>query len=142
MNIGRCAFNINLNVQENVSNIWLEKVMGIFVRDFDRTFLAQLNRFFPNFGKFWACTFHCFRKIGLCQTPPNLWIIENAKDLIHQRSIESKTNVKDILQLLFEATNSKKVKLKTFFQINCLLLDSIFFYRIIKSYFCYNGFWF
>jgi hypothetical protein len=87
--------------------------MEIFVRDFDRSPLAQLNRFLPNFGQFWAFLFCLFRGIGLCQTPANLWIIENARSLINERFIQSEkkeiNDFKDVFQLLFEATNSKKV---------------------------------
>lgn len=87
--------------------------MRIFIQDFDRTPLAQLNRFLPNFGQFWAFIFHVFRTIGLYRTPPNLWIIENAKNLINEnlKQTENKENIKNVLQLLFEATNSNKVKI-------------------------------
>lgn len=114
--VGRCAFDVETRVQETCSNVWLEKVMEIFVRDFDRSSLAQLNRFFPMFGQFWAMMFHLLRMIGLCSTPANLWIIENAKDLINERFVQMKenennhkTSYKDLLQLLFDATKSEKV---------------------------------
>ncbi|CAF1161376.1 unnamed protein product [Adineta steineri] len=106
--ICRCAFDVETEVQGNSSNIWLQKVMEIFVRDFDRTPLAMLNRFLPGFGRFWAFLFHIFRTIGLITTPANLWIIENAKDLVNERLLQyqkhqNDDNCKDVLQLLIKA---------------------------------------
>ena len=81
--------------------------MGIFHRDFDRTPLAMLNRFLPGLGKVWGWLFSLLRAMGFCATPSNLWIIENAKELVKDRCEEH--DYKDVLQLLFDATRSDKV---------------------------------
>ena len=91
--------------------------MEIFKRDFDRTPLAMLNRLIPQWGRLWASIFRISRVIGQCEIPANLWIIENAKYLIDDRfhlldqreHHPTGTKRKDVLQLLLEATNAKKV---------------------------------
>jgi hypothetical protein len=94
--------------------------MAIFDHDFDRTPLAMFNRYLPYFGRFWACLFHISRAIGQCQTPANLWMIENVKYLINERFLKSEKeqnnkqdkNRTDVLQLLLKATNSEKVYIR------------------------------
>lgn len=91
--------------------------MEVFKRDLDRTPLATLNRLVPQWGRIWAYTFCILRAIWQCEMPANLWIIENAKHLIGDRFHLSDqrerhatgTKHKDVLQLLLEATNAKRV---------------------------------
>ena len=39
--------------------------------------------------------FHTFRAIGQCETPANLWIIENAKHLVNARFLQSQKKQND-----------------------------------------------
>ena len=125
--------------------------MAIFHRDFDRSPVAMLNRFLPGLGKLWGLSFRCLHAMGLCTTPSNLWIIENARTLIKDRFEIEKENVyqdyKDILQLLSDATHSEKVN----DQIEIFIIDEISFLffiaetyrypRIIEPCFRCHGLW-
>lgn len=124
-NLGRCAFGIDTEVQDDINNtnIYMQKVEEFFSKNFERTLLARIHRISPHIQLAKICSYllqlkQFFQK--KTSTPAQLWLIEHMHEFVQQRfiNIEKKKTTDDLLQLMIDAVHSNKVSKFVFFLLN------------------------
>ena len=121
--IGHCAFGINTDMQNDVSNIYMKQAMACFATDPEMFPIVKLSNVLPFLNPLLTRTMQS----GIClinklskyvpslispvETIPIFWFIEQVEVLIKERlaSGEKKT---DLLQLMLDAAAHDDVKVK------------------------------
>jgi hypothetical protein len=121
--LGRCAFGIDTDMQNDINNPYLQKSAEFFETDFDQLLIFQLSNLMP----FLARPLHDIlfgltdlRAILVKLIPslsnyikelPSLWLINRVQDVINLRT-KSPSNLRkrvDLLQLMIDVSTNDKV---------------------------------
>lgn len=128
--LGRCAFGIDTDMQNDTENIYMKKSAGVFELDIDRLSIVKLTNLFPCFenpfrhfylGQVAVRRFliRLFPLLGqYIEETPGSWLINRLRDVVDFRhTTMSQTGKRlDLLQLMIDASTRDEVQVgrKTF----------------------------
>jgi len=142
--LGRCAFGIDTDMQNDVDNIYLRKSAETFELDVDKLSIVKLTNLLPFFV-------NPFRYLYLSQVAvrralikifpalssyieetPGSWLTNRVREVVKLRSNPSSTTPVgkrvDLLQLMMDASTHDKV------QVRLIVLSSIIYLIFLGSY--------
>lgn len=146
--LGRCAFGIDTDLQNNPDNIYFRKVAEFFDADaITKTFFFRYAQLFPKLGLILGrvfsisnstLTFINKRILPLLSPtkqlhePPIIWLINRLHTIVEQRQQTSNSRV-DVLQLMLQVATKEKINVSKFFCASELSLGSYSF-RIVQCF--------
>jgi len=116
-----CAFGINPNTHENISEPFFHRCLQVFEFNLFQTILTICSILSPEFNFLWVTYFKYTNiiRLWLCDhipyinrfidTDPHTWLLHHVENIIQQRCLHGIERV-DLLQSMIEATNSLKKK--------------------------------
>lgn len=119
--VGRCAFGIDTDMQNDIDNLYLKKSAAVFERSTDEMWIFRLTNIFPFLSRpLHDLLFNAedIRGTLLKYTPsigkripedPVLWLLKRVQNVVDIRNQVSNESLKrfDLLQLMMEATVEK-----------------------------------
>ena len=111
-----CAFGINLNTHENLSEPFFQRCTQVFEFNLFQTILTICSLLLPEFDYVWVTFFKYTNliRLWLCDhipfmdrfidTDPNTWLLYHVDNLIKQRCLHGIERI-DLLQSMMEATD-------------------------------------
>jgi hypothetical protein len=129
-----CAFGINPNIHENLSEPFFQRCLQVFHFNLFQTILTICSILLPELDFVWVTIFKYTNiiRLWLCDhipymnrfigTDPNTWLLHHVQNVITQRCLHGTERI-DLLQSLIEATNvfQKKSLVKFLFLFVLLL---------------------
>lgn len=125
--LGRCAFGIDTDMQNDTNNIYLRKAAGTFELDVDKLPIVKLTSLLPCFERpfrYFYLGLVAVRRAVVSIVPsldqyigetPGSWLINRVKDVVDLRNNNLSDEVKrtDLLQLMIDASTRNDIQVGT-----------------------------
>ena len=122
--VGRCAFGIDTDMQNDTNNIYLRKAAGTFEVDVDKMAIVKLTALLPWFEtpfRLFYLGLVAVRRALVSVMPsldnyigetPGSWLINRVRDVVDLRNSTASDPVKrmDLLQLMINASTSNNIQ--------------------------------
>jgi len=142
--LGRCAFGIDTDMQNDVDNIYLKKSAETFQLDVDKLSIVKLTNllpFFVNPFRYLYLSQVAVRRALIKLIPslssyieetPGSWLTNRVREVVKLRNKSSTTEIKrvDLLQLMIDASTHDDIKVRLLIII-ILICNLFYYYRII-----------
>jgi hypothetical protein len=131
LSIGRCAFGIETDMQNDIDNMFLRKAQSTVDLNPESLALVRFGNLFPFLIPFLMCIIiiqvmlsYLFRKIAPAWFLPQIeelapfWILNRVGQVINKRTLnENQTHSIDLLQLMLDASTKDAVKVRNHIDI-------------------------
>lgn len=131
--VGRCAFGIDADMQNDTDNIYLKKASDTFAIDVDKLFIVKLTNLLPLFIKPFRYAFlgqvairRCLIRLfpvlkNYIEETPGSWLTNRVKEVVQLRmkSVQDSEDKRmDLLQLMIDASTTESINVKKIFDFN------------------------
>lgn len=130
VSVGRCAFGIDTDMQNDVNNIYLKKSAETFELDIDQLSIVKLTSLLPfcaNLFRYFYLSQLAVRRVLIRLIPalstymeetPGSWLTNRLKEIVKLRtktlSIAPTVKRIDLLQLMIDASTREQVKVNVY----------------------------